>query len=44
MDLPRDLRSIVERQYSEILTAHDQIKSMRDSSVETVGSSARARR
>lgn len=32
MDLPSDLRSIVERQYSDILSAHNQIKSMRDSS------------
>lgn len=31
MDLPNDLRNIIERQYSEILAAHDQIKAMRDS-------------
>ncbi len=31
IELPQDLRSIVERQYSEILSAHDQIKAFRDS-------------
>ena len=32
MDIPSDLRSIVERQYNSVLDAHNRIRAMRDSS------------
>lgn len=44
MDLPSDLRSIVERQYGNVLDAHNRVKALRDNSTgtfnETTGTAA----